>query len=196
MMIIGLTGGIGSGKSTVLALFKALGALTYVADIEAKKLMNTDAELRNQIQKLFGEQAYENGELNRSYISSIVFNDTEKLKTLNALVHPKVREDFQHFIKSQKAKFVIYEAAILFESGSDQFCDYIITVTADFDQKIERIMKRDGVSEAQVLERMQNQSNDDYKIKKSDFVIRNNHLDETKQQVSTIFEMLEKLKET
>ena len=194
MKIIGLTGGIGSGKSTVLALFKALGAVAYVADIEAKKLMNSDAALRNEIIKLFGEKAYENGELNRSYISSIVFNNEEKLNALNALVHPKVREDFQHFIKTQKADFVIYEAAILFESGSNQFCDYIITVIADFNHKIERIMKRDGVSEAQVLERMKNQSADDFKVKKSDFVIRNNHLDDTKKQVLTIFELLKKLK--
>lgn len=194
MIIIGLTGGIGSGKSTVLALFKALGAVAYVADIEAKKLMNSDAALRNEIIKLFGEKAYENGELNRSYISSIVFNNEEKLNALNALVHPKVREDFQHFIKTQKADFVIYEAAILFESGSNQFCDYIITVIADFNHKIERIMKRDGVSEAQVLERMKNQSADDFKVKKSDFVIRNNHLDDTKKQVLTIFELLKKLK--
>jgi dephospho-CoA kinase len=195
MKIIGLTGGIGSGKSTVLALFKALGALTYVADIEAKKLMNADSELRNQIIKLFGEQAYENEKLNSAYIASVVFNNAEKLNALNALVHPKVREDFQHFIKKQKADFVIYEAAILFESGSDRFCDYIITVIADFDHKIERIMKRDGVSEAQIMERMQHQSSDDLKIKKSDFVIRNNHLDQTKQQILTIFEMLKKLKD-
>ncbi|HSQ45792.1 MAG TPA: dephospho-CoA kinase [Lutibacter sp.] len=194
MKIIGLTGGIGSGKSTVLALFKELGVLTYIADIEAKKLMNADAELRNQIIKLFGEQAYQNEKLNSAFIASVVFNNTEKLNALNALVHPKVREDFQHFIKIQKADFVIYEAAILFESGSDQFCDYIITVIADFDHKIERIMKRDGVSEAQIMERMKNQSDDDLKIKKSDFVIRNNHLDDTKQQVLTIFEMLKKLK--
>ncbi len=195
MKIIGLTGGIGSGKSTVLALFKALGVLTYIADIEAKKLMNFDAELRSQIQKLFGEQAYENEKLNSAFIASVVFNNAEKLNTLNALVHPKVREDFQHFIRTQKADFVIYEAAILFESGSNQFCDYIITVIADFDHKIERIMKRDGVSEAQIMERMQQQSNDDFKIKKSDFVIRNNHLDHTKQQILTIFEMLKKLKD-
>ncbi|MDP3944487.1 MAG: dephospho-CoA kinase [Lutibacter sp.] len=194
MKIIGLTGGIGSGKSTVLALFKALGAVTYVADIEAKKLMNTDDGLKNQIIKLFGEKAYEKGALNRTYISSVVFNNEEKLNALNALVHPKVREDFQHFIKNQKADFVIYEAAILFESGSNQICDYVITVIADFEHKIERIMKRDGVSEAQVLERMKNQSEDDYKIKKSDFVIRNNHLDDTKKQVFTIFELLKKLK--
>ena len=194
MKIIGLTGGIGSGKSTVLALFKALGALTYVADTEAKKLMNTDAELRNQIIKLFGEQAYVNGKLNNGHIASVVFGNKEKLTALNGLVHPKVRKDFQQFIKNQKADFVIYEAAILFESGSDAFCDYIITVIADFELKIERIMKRDGISEAQILERMKNQSTDDFKIKKSDFVIRNNHLNATKQQVLTIFEMLKKLK--
>ena len=194
MKIIGLTGGIGSGKSTVLALFKALGALTYVADTEAKKLMNTDAELRNQIINLFGEQAYVNGKLNNVHIASVVFGNKEKLTALNGLVHPKVRKDFQQFIKNQKADFVIYEAAILFESGSDAFCDYIITVIADFELKIERIMKRDGISEAQILERMKNQSTDDFKIKKSDFVIRNNHLNATKQQVLTIFEMLKKLK--
>ncbi|MDO9137722.1 MAG: dephospho-CoA kinase [Lutibacter sp.] len=194
MIIIGLTGGIGSGKSTVLALFKALGAVTYVADIEAKKLMNADDGLKNQIIKLFGEKAYEKGALNRTYISSVVFNNEEKLNALYAMVHPKVREDFHHFIKKQKADFVIYEAAILFESGSNQICDYVITVIADFEHKIERIMKRDGVSEAQVLERMKNQSEDDYKIKKSDFVIRNNHLEDTKKQVFTIFELLKKLK--
>ncbi len=194
MKIIGLTGGIGSGKSTVLALFKALGALTYVADTEAKKLMNTDAELRNQIIKLFGEQAYVNGKLNNAHIASVVFGNKEKLTALNGLVHPKVRKDFQHFIKNQKVDFVIYEAAILFESGSNSFCDYIISVIADFELKIERIMKRDGISEAQILERMKNQSTDDFRIKKSDFVIRNNHLNVTKQQVLTIFEILKKLK--
>ncbi len=194
MKIIGLTGGIGSGKSTVLALFKALGALTYVADIEAKRLMNTDVALKREIIELFGEQAYENEKLNSVYIASVVFKNTEKLNALNALVHPKVREDFQYFIKNQKVDFVIYEAAILFESGSDQFCDYIITVIADFEHKMERIMKRDQVSEAQIMERIKNQSTDDYKIIKSDFVVRNNHLDDTKQQVLTIFELLKKLK--
>ena len=194
MKIIGLTGGIGSGKSTVLALFKALGALTYVADIEAKRLMNTDVALKREIIELFGEQAYENEKLNSVYIASVVFKNTEKLNALNALVHPKVREDFQYFIKNQKAGLVIYEAAILFESGSNQFCDYIITVIADFEHKMERIMKRDQVSEAQIMERIKNQSTDDYKIIKSDFVVRNNHLDDTKQQVLTIFELLKKLK--
>lgn len=195
MKIIGLTGGIGSGKSTVLDFFEALGALIYVADDEAKKLMNYDVELKEQITKLFGEKAYILGELNRAYIASLVFNNKEKLIELNAFVHPKVREDFLHFIKKTKADFVIYEAAILFESGSDKLCDYVIAVIADFDHKIERIMKRDSVTKAQILERMKNQSADDAKIKKSHFVIRNNHLEDTKQQVLTIFELLKKLKD-
>ena len=194
MKIIGLTGGIGSGKSTFLALFKAMGAVTYVADIAAKKLMNSDQELRKQLVELFGEQAYENGKLNSAFIASVVFNNAEKLNALNKLVHPKVREDFQQFIKTQTADFIIYEAAILFESGSDQICDYVVTVIADFGQKIERIMKRDGVSEAQILQRIKNQSGDEYKIQKSDFVIRNHQLNDTKNQVSTIFEILKKLK--
>ncbi|HEY9221672.1 MAG TPA: dephospho-CoA kinase [Lutibacter sp.] len=194
MKIIGLTGGIGSGKSTVLALFEALGAVTYIADSEAKKLMNADAELRSQIIKLFGDQAYVRGELNKTYLASVVFNDAEKLNALNELVHPKVREDFQRFISNTKADFIIYEAAILFESGSDKFCDYIITVLSSFENKIERIMKRDKVSEAQILERMKHQSTDDHKIKKSDFVIRNNKMADTKCQVSTVFGLLQKLK--
>ncbi|MFZ3275257.1 MAG: dephospho-CoA kinase [Lutibacter sp.] len=194
MKIIGLTGGIGSGKSTVLALFEALGAVTYMADSEAKKLMNADAELRSQIIKLFGDQAYVRGELNKTYLASVVFNDAEKLNALNELVHPKVREDFQCFIRNTNADFIIYEAAILFESGSDKFCDYIITVLSSLENKIERIMKRDKVSEAQILERMKHQSTDDHKIKKSDFVIRNNKMADTKCQVSTIFGLLQKLK--
>lgn len=193
MKIIGLTGGIGSGKSTVLELFAALDATTYVADLEAKKLMNSDEELKSQIKKLFGVNAYVNGELNRTYIASIVFGDEKKLNDLNALVHPKVRDDFQHFINKTKTDFIIYEAAILFEGGSDKFCDYTITVLSDFEEKIDRIMKRDGVSEAQILERMKHQSTDDFKIKNSDFVIRNNNFEDTKNQVLTIFMLLNAL---
>lgn len=186
MKILGLTGGIGSGKSTVLQLFKELGATIYSADIEAKKLMNNNKELVKEIRLLFGEQAYINNELNRRYISSIVFNDKVKLNTLNKLVHPKVRVHFKEFIKSATAEIVIYEAAILFESGSNTICDYIITVIANFEDRIKRIMERDGVSKQQILERMEHQLNDDYKIKNANFVIRNNTLEDTKLQVFTI----------
>lgn len=190
MIIIGLTGGIGSGKSTVLELFHEIGMVTYVADIEAKKLMNTDKVLIAQITDLFGENAYVNGKLDSAYISSIVFNDTNKLAALNAFVHPKVKEHFKNFIDKTNAEFVMYEAAILFESGSYKLCDYIIAVTADFDDKIKRVMLRDGVSKKKVLERMKHQLNDDFKIKKANFVIRNGSLDHTKLQVATIFDLI------
>lgn len=194
MKVIGLTGGIGSGKSTVLNFFKEFGAATFVADVEAKKLMNTNVELISDITHLFGVKAYKNGDLNRSYISEIVFNDSNKLKKLNALVHPKVRAHFKNFVKNSKSDIVIYEAAILFESGSDKECDYIITVTANLEEKIKRVMLRDSIDRQSVESRMQHQLNDDVKISKSDFIIENNELEATKFQVKTIFEILKKLK--
>ena len=190
MKIIGLTGGIGSGKSTVLNFFQELGASVYIADVEAKKLMNSDKDLIKNIKILFGDKAYENEELNRNYISSIVFNDQEKLKKLNELVHPKVREHFKRYIQKAKAELLIYEAAILFESGSDELCDVVITVTADLKDRIDRVVKRDGVSRQQVSDRIQHQLNDGMKIKKSHFVIKNKNLLETKTQVKTIFDLI------
>lgn len=190
MKIVGLTGGIGSGKSTVLRLFQDLGAAIFIADIEAKKLMNSDKGLIADIVNLFGEKAFVNNTLNTNYIASIVFKESQKLEELNALVHPKVREQFYNFIKETKAEIVIYEAAILFESGSDKICDFVITVTADFNKKVDRIMNRDGVTKQQILDRMKHQSNDDYKIKKSNFVITNNSLLYTKMQVATIYNLL------
>jgi len=190
MTIVGLTGGIGSGKSTALQMFQELGADIYIADIEAKKLMNSNKELIKNIRQLFGEQAYINNELNRNYIAEIVFNDKEKLKTLNILVHPKVRKHFKQFVEKSTAKIVIYESAILFESGSNTMCDFIITVTASLDNKIKRILKRDKVSKQQILKRMQHQVDDDFKITNSDFVIENDRLEDTKLQVSTIYNLL------
>ena len=193
MIIIGLTGGIGSGKSTVLDMFKNLGVETYIADVEAKRLMNSNTQLIADIKILIGEKAYINQKLNRAFISNVVFNNKEKLVALNALVHPKVSNDFKNFIKKSNSKIIIYEAAILFESGSNKFCDYIITVSANFEDKINRILKRDGISKEQVLERMQHQLNDESKIKKSHFVINNSNLSDTKIQVKTIFNILVKL---
>ena len=193
MKIIGLTGGIGSGKTTVLKMFKELGCATYVADIEAKKLMNSNNELVNQIKQLFGDEAYIENKLNTVYIAEIVFNDKVKLTALNALVHPVVRDDFKNFVNKSTSKIIIYEAAILFESGSDTLCDFIITVATDIDERIERIIKRDGVTKEQILERMQHQLNDETKVKKSDFVINNSDIFNTKEQVSTIYKILMKL---
>jgi dephospho-CoA kinase len=190
MKIVGLTGGIGSGKSTVLNLFKELGATTYIADVEAKKLMNNDPELIKQITKLFKKKAYINNELNKSYISSIVFNNIEKLKALNKLVHPKVHAHFKIFIEKSSAKIVIYESAILFESNSNTMCDIIITITAKFEDKIDRIIKRDGVTKQQILDRMRHQVSDDFKIENSNFVIENKTLEHTKLQVSAIYKSI------
>jgi dephospho-CoA kinase len=189
-MIIGLTGGIGSGKTTVLNLFIKLGFETYVADIEAKNLMNSDAELMQDIVKLFGKDAYKNNELNKAYLAEIVFKDKKKLSDLNALVHPKVREDFQKFVKKSKNTFIIYEAAILFESGSNKLCDFTITVTANLEDRIQRVVKRDGVSKSQVLDRIQHQLNDEERIKKSHFVIANSDLKSTETQVLTVYNIL------
>lgn len=194
MKVIGLTGGIGSGKSTVLRYFEELGVETFIADEEAKKLMNSNAVLIGEIKTLFGNQAYENGELNRGFIASIVFKDKEKLEALNNLVHPIVRQHFQQMIENSQATFVIYEAAILFESGSDEFCDYIVTVAANLQERIQRVMKRDGVSKELVEDRMRNQLNDELKIKKADFVVNNEAIKDTKIQINTIFQLLLKLK--
>ncbi|AMC10376.1 dephospho-CoA kinase [Lutibacter profundi] len=196
MKIIGLTGGIGSGKSTVLQLFSNLGATVYIADVEAKKLMHTNKELIKQLIALFGSKAYINNELNRKYISSIVFKDKNKLEELNKLVHPKVQEHFAEFVKKCKTNLVIYESAILFESGSSKMCDLIITVIANFEDKMNRIMKRDGVSKQQVLDRMKNQFEDDFKMKKSNFVIRNHKLKSTTIQVSTIYDLIAAIPES
>ena len=193
MKVIGLTGGIGSGKSTVLEFFKALRVVTYVADVEAKRLLNTNLELIKEITALFGEEAYKNQQLNRAYIASIVFKDKIKLEALNALVHPKVQEDFKRFLKNCKAEIVLYEAAILFESGSHKFCDYIITVIANFEDRIQRVSKRDGVSENEILDRIKNQTSDDFRIKNSHFVIKNGKLESTKKQVFTAYDLIVRL---
>ncbi len=190
MKIIGLTGGIGSGKTTVLKMFKELGCATYVADIEAKKLMNSNKELIHQIIQLFGGKAYVDNKLNTAFIAEIVFNDKTKLTALNALVHPVVLEDFKKFVKKSTSKLIIYEAAILFESGSDKLCDFVITVATDIDERIERIIKRDGVTKEQILKRMEHQLNDEEKVKKADFVINNSDVFNTKAQVSTIYKIV------
>ena len=190
MIIVGLTGGIGSGKTTVLKLFKKLGCDTYIADDEAKKIMNSDIELIAEVKKIFGDKAYKNKKLNRAHIASVVFNNKEKLNLLNAIVHPKVRQHFTNFVKKSKAKIIIYEAAILFESGSYKLCDYIVTVTTPIEERIERIMKRDTISKEQILQRIKNQLDDEYKIKNSHFVIDNSDAFDAKSQVSTIYNIL------
>ena len=139
MKVVGLTGGIGSGKTTVANYFRELGVPVYISDTEAKRLMNGSKKVREKIVALFGLKAYENGELNRKHISSKVFSDKEKLEALNRIVHPAVRADFQLWKQGQQAPYVVYEAAILFEQGGNRSCDFTILVTADREKRIARL---------------------------------------------------------
>lgn len=185
-MIIGLTGGIGSGKSTIAKLFYKLGIPIYVSDIEAKKLMVSDVNLIFEIKQLLGDDSYNDTELNRAYISKKVFEDKSLLHQLNALVHPAVAKDFLKWYQSQDAPYVIKESAILFESGSYTNCDVIITVTAPLEERIKRVMLRDNVTKKQVLHRVMNQLSDEEKIDRSNFIINNLTLEGAEEQVVKI----------
>lgn len=186
MKVIGLTGGIGSGKSTVARMFQELGVPVYIADDEAKKLMNEDKEVRTKIIKLFGDEAYNGSGLNRKLIASKVFDDKELLEKLNSVVHPAVAKHFEKWKVQQKAPYVIYEAAILFEKGGYKKCDYNILVTAPVNLRIERILLRDKVTVEEIQARMNNQWPDEKKEKMADVVLRNIDLSETKKDVLQI----------
>ena len=186
MMIVGLTGGIGSGKSTVAGFFSELGIPVYEADREAKALMNRSKVIRRKLIALFGKRAYRKDELNRPFIAKKIFNDSSLLKEMNAIVHPKVGSHFKRWLKKQKTDYIIKEAAILFESGSHKDCDLIITVTAPEEVRLERVMARDDSEKEQVLAIMNNQISDDERIPRSDFVISNSNLEKTRQKVEEI----------
>jgi dephospho-CoA kinase len=171
--IIGLTGGIGSGKTTAANEFAAHGIPVYITDLEAKIVMQSDTVL-NQIHAVFGDAVFENGELVRERLSEIVFNDPDRLTKLNNIVHPAVKQHFkQWLIEHQKDPCIIYESAILFESGSYKECDFIINVVAPLEIRIKRVIDRDKTTREKVLERIKNQWNDEEKSSKSDFIIEN-----------------------
>ena len=183
MKIIGLTGGIGSGKTTVLNLFQQQGVPVYIADIEAKKIMHSSPKVKNAITELFGEEAYVDAKLNREYIAEIVFNQKEKLLALNEIVHPAVHEDFQEFVSKQQSEYVIYESALLYENKTEGSFDKVILVTAPIATRIERVQKRDGISKVQIEARINNQLPDDVKKNKADYVLYNLELEKTEQAV-------------
>ena len=190
MKIIGLTGGIGSGKTTAAKMFEALGVPVYYADSEARMLMQSSAGLKEEIIKLLGEKAYNNDGLNRSYIAQIVFRDKTKLNELNTLVHPVVENHFKNWVKLQNSRYVVQENALIFENMKQSSFDAIITVTAPLEKRLERVIKRDGVTEQQVVERIENQLNNEIKIEKATFVIQNITLDKCKDQVNHIHKQL------
>ena len=176
MLKIGITGNIGSGKTTVSKVFELLNVPVFYADFHAKKVMTEDELLIAEIRKNFGSEAYfEDGNLNRKYISSIVFNNETELQKLNALVHPAVFRAFDVWAENyQHKKYVLKEAALLFESGSNQQCDRTIVVSAPLDVRIKRVMQRDKLSETEVLRREEKQMPQAEKEAKADFIIQNN----------------------
>jgi len=184
--IIGLTGGIGSGKTTVAKQFEAMGVPVYIADDAAKEVAETP-EAITHIQKTFGAQIFDGNQINRQQLAGIVFSNPEKLQQLNQIIHPLVKRHFDKwFDKYKDLPFVIREAAILFESGSYLDCDKIITVTAPLELRIERVLNRDHTTRDAILKRIENQWTDEMKIAKSDFVIENISLENTKIQVDKI----------
>ncbi|MHB0756460.1 dephospho-CoA kinase [Polaribacter sp. M15] len=192
MKIIGLTGGIGSGKTTVAKMFAThKNNAIYIADVEAKKLMNSSKEIKEKLIANFGEESYIADTLNRKFIADIVFKNKEKLALLNSIVHPEVKKHFQNFIKTHnKKEYLIYENAILFESNSHLFCDIIITVIANVNTKINRVISRDKTTKKEVLDRMKNQWHDHKKMLQSNYIITNENLEETALQVQRIHNIL------
>ncbi len=190
MKVVGLTGGIGSGKSTVAKMFEELGVPIYYSDNEAKGLMNSSKKIKKSLIELFGLNSYENGKLNRAYIADIVFNNKGKLLALNAIVHPEVKKKFSEWIREQHSAYVIQENPLIFENNNQQDYDHVITVTAPEQVRIQRVMERDGLTKQQVLSRIKTQLEEEIKTKQSDFVINNNDLKNTKVQIYQIHDQL------
>jgi len=175
MIKVGITGGIGSGKSTVCKVFKTMGIPVFEADLVAKQLMNNDPELRKQLIHLFGSSVYQSDQtIDRKYLAGIVFSNPSLLAKLNEVVHPAVRKTFDDWFLNQNSPYVIHEAAILFESGFYKIMDKTITVVTDELERIDRVIKRDHITVEMVRQRMKNQWNDEQRIKLADFVIGNN----------------------
>ena len=184
--IIGLTGGIGSGKTTVANMFFELGVPVYIADVEAKKLMNRSKIIKRKLVKLFGDDAYIDNELNKPFIAQNIFSNKDLLEKMNAIVHPKVAGHFKRWIAKQTAPYVIKEAAILFENNNYLQCDAVILVVADKETRIQRVIKRDSTSKAKVKAIMGNQWSDEKKMGLSQFVIKNVTLSNTRKEVENI----------
>lgn len=186
MKVIGLTGGIGSGKTMVSNMFKDLGVPVYIADVEAKKLMDTSKVIKRELIELFGPKAYEHDILNREYIAAKIFNNKTLLDKMNEVIHPRVAKHFQHWLQNQDSEYVIKEAAIIFEHNTQSQYDAIITVIADKEERISRILKRDNTTREKILSIMNHQLSDEEKVKQSDFVIVNDQPEHAKEQVIRI----------
>jgi dephospho-CoA kinase len=184
MKIIGLTGGIGSGKSTISKEFKSNSIPVYDSDTRAKILMNSSKDLK--VKLIFGSSTYTNGFINKKYISNLIFNDSSALNKINSIVHPEVFNDFMNWKSRLNNDFVIYESALIFESGSYKSNDYNILVISDINKRIERVTKRDNVKKDDVLLKMNNQWPDQKKIPLADYVFENSSVNENRKLVSSL----------
>ena len=186
MRKIAVCGGIGSGKSTVCQMFAERGVAVYDSDSRAKSLMSESAELRDALVAEFGEECYEGGMLNRSYLASKVFGSEEQLAKLNSIVHPAVKADFLAWAEEQQGDFCILETAILFESGFDAVVDCSVAVLAPTPLRIERAMQRDGATREQIEARIKAQISDDELMRRADFAIVNIHLEDVEKDVAEL----------
>ncbi|MEL1242896.1 dephospho-CoA kinase [Flavobacterium sp. DGU11] len=190
--IIGLTGGIGSGKTTIAQYFIAWGIPVYFADDEAKKILYTPDTIK-EVGNAFGESAFTDGMPDRQKIAGIVFNDPKKLEVLNGIIHPKVRQHFKDWVAArEKEPVVIKETAILFESGSYKDCDAVILVTAPKELRLKRVMQRDNTTEEKVLERMESQWDDERKMPLSTYIIHNIDTAQAEKDAQNVFEIIQK----
>lgn len=189
MLRVGLTGGIGSGKSTVAKVFELLGIPVYYADDATKQLMNTNPGLRTSILEHFGSDAYVNNELNRKYLASVVFADKEKLDLLNSLTHPVTIRDADEWMSRQTSPYVIKEAALLFESGAAAHLDTIVGVYAPQHIRVKRVMERDGLNAEEVIKRISRQIDEEMKMKLCDHVITNNEQELLLPQVLALHQL-------
>jgi dephospho-CoA kinase len=188
MIVVGLTGGIGSGKTYVAGLFAELGIPVYSSDNRAKELMLSDPEIKKGLMDLFGQKVIENQQLNRKLIADAIFADKTLLEKINRLVHPRVQTDFENWcLKQSGSKIIMKEAAILIESGAYKKCDQVIVVTAPLEIRTKRIMQRDNLSYKEVALRIENQISDQERLKYAHFVIENNGLLDVKAKVNAIF---------
>jgi len=183
MLKIGLTGGIGSGKSTVASIFEILGVPVYYADVRAKKLMEQNDDIIHFIKTTFGEDSYINGNLNKTHLSAQLFVDSKKREQLNSFVHPLTIADAENWMNSQSSAYCVKEAALIFESKAEKNLDLVIGVFSPLELRLERIINRDHISYTEALTKINSQMNEDEKMRKCDYVIHNNEEELLTQQV-------------
>lgn len=190
MYKVGITGGIGSGKSTVCAILAEFGVAVYDSDSRAKRLMNESDNLRERLIERFGNEVYSAEGLNRAYLAERVFGNTEELKALNAIVHPAVMDDFDRWASEQEGSYVVLESAILFEASLDKRVDVSVAVMAPKELRIERAMQRDGAQREQIVARMNNQISDEERVERAKYTIVNIDIDNLKSDVEQLHRRL------